>query len=258
MKTRIVVRRIRTGAAVLAVALTATLGVRAEDRPLVVVSWGGAYQDAQKQVYFEPFRKASGLPIIDESWDGGTGVLRTRVQSGKAGWDVVQVDAEELTRGCDEELFVILDWTKIGGKEQYLPAAVTPCGAGAIVYSVVLAYDRDKIPAPPKSWADFFDTKTYPGKRALRMGPKTTLEIALIGDGVAPADVYKVLATPEGVDRAFQKLDGIKSDLVFWTAGAQPPQFLASGDVVMTSAYNGRIDAANRSDQRNLGIAWNG
>ncbi|HYN38058.1 MAG TPA: extracellular solute-binding protein, partial [Rhodospirillales bacterium] len=144
------------------------------------------------------------------------------------------------------------------GPDRYLPAAVSPCGVGAIVYSFVLAYDRDKLSAAPKGWADFFDTKTYPGKRALRMGPKTTLEIALIGDGVAPADVYKVLATPEGIDRAFKKLDTIKHDLVFWKAGAQPPQFLASGEVVMTSAYNGRIDAANRNDRRNFGIVWNG
>jgi putative spermidine/putrescine transport system substrate-binding protein len=253
MKTAIVV------CAATLLAGTAVAGAaRAEDRPLVVVSWGGAYQEAQKQVYFEPFRKSSGLPMIDESWDGGIGVLRAKVQGGKAGWDVVQVESEELELGCDEGLFVKLDWSKIGGKERYLPAAVSPCGVGAIVYSFVLAYDKDKLTTPPKGWTDFFDTKTYPGKRSLRMGPKTTLEIALIGDGVAPVDVYKLLATPEGVDRAFRKLDTIKPDLVFWKAGAQPPQFLASGEVVMTSAYNGRIDAANRNDKRNFGLVWNG
>lgn len=244
-----------------AAALAFTLGAagaQAEERPLVVVSWGGAYQDAQKQVYFEPFRKATRIPMIDESWDGGIGVLRAKVQGGKADWDVVQVESEELELGCDEGLFVKLDYGKIGGKDAYLPEAVNPCGVGAIVYDFVLAYDKDKLKAPPQSWADFFDTKKVPGKRGLRMGPKTTLEIALIGDGVAPADVYKVLATPEGVDRAFKKLDTIKRDIVFWKAGAQPPQLLASGEVAMTSAYNGRIDAAIRSDRRNFGVVWNG
>lgn len=228
------------------------------DRPLVVVSYGGAYQDAQRQVYFEPFRKQSGITMTDEAWDGGLAVLRDRVHSGTPRWDVVQVDSEELVRGCAEGLFVSLDWSRIGGQERYLSEAVSPCGVGAIVYSLVLAYNRNKLASPPGSWADFFDTKTFPGKRALRMTPRTTLEIALLGDGVAPADVYTVLATPEGADRAFSKLDAIKDDLVFWSAARQPTQFLAAGEVVMSSAYNGQIDSANRNDDGVLGMVWAG
>lgn len=225
---------------------------------LAVVSWGGAYQDAQKVIYFEP-AKAAGIDMVDESWDGGVGVLRAKVQGGNAGWDVVQVESDELALGCEEGLYETLDFAKIGGKDAYLADAVSKCGVGAILYDFVLGYDKDKISADkaPKSWADFFDTKTWPGKRGLRMGAKTTLEIALMGDGVPIDKVYEVLKTPEGVDRAFKKLDTIKKDLVFWKSGAQPPQFLASGEVAMTSVYNGRIDAANKKDKRNFGIVWN-
>jgi putative spermidine/putrescine transport system substrate-binding protein len=238
--------------------VAAGFGAAAEARDLTVVSWGGAYQDAQKKVYFVPFAQTTGIPLLDESWDGGVGVLRAKVQGGSATWDVVQVESEELALGCEEGLFEILDWTKIGGKDPYMAEAVSECGVGAIVYNFVLGYDRDKLKDAPKSWADFFDTKKYPGKRGLRNGPKSTLEIALIGDGVAPKDVYKVLATEQGVERAFKKLDTIRNDLIFWKAGAQPPQLLASGEVVMTSVYNGRIDAANRDDKRNFGIVWEG
>ena len=62
--------------------------------------------------------------------------------------------------------------------------------------------------------------------------------------------------TPEGVDRAFAKLDTIKADTIWWEAGAQPPQYLASGDVVMSSAYNGRIAAVQK--ESNLKVVWNG
>jgi putative spermidine/putrescine transport system substrate-binding protein len=229
----------------------------AQARDLTVTSWGGAYQKAQEEAYFDPFRKQTGIPLIDESWDGGIGVLRTKVEGGNATWDVVQVESEELAAGCDEGLYERLDFSRIGGKERYLKEAVHPCGVGAIVYDFVLSYDKDRLKDPPKGWADFFDTRKYPGKRALRGGPKTTLEIALLADGVPTAQVYDVLKTPEGVDRAFKKLDTIKKDLIFWKAGAQPPQLLASGEVVLTSAYNGRIDAANREDKRNFGIVWN-
>ena len=237
---------------------TALLTTPTQARDLTVVSWGGAYQEAQKTVYFEPFKKATGTPMNDESWDGGIGVLRAKVQGGASTWDIVQVEAEELPLGCEEGLFEKLDYAKIGGRDAYLPEAVHDCGIGAIAVSYVLAYDKDKLKDPPKSWADFFDTQKYPGKRALRLGPKTTLEIALMGDGVPPQDVYKVLETEEGVQRAFRKLDSIRNDLIWWKAGAQPPQLLASGEVVMTEVYNGRIDSAKRDEKKNFGIVWNG
>ena len=111
-----------------------------------------------------------------------------------------------------------------------------------IVWSTVYAYDKTKFPDnPPKTMADFFDTKTFPGKRGLRKIPKANLEMALMADGVAPADVYEMLKTDEGVDRAFKKLASIKDDIIWWEAGAQPPQLLADGEVAMTTAYNGRI-----------------
>ena len=104
---------------------------------------------------------------------------------------MVQVESEELLIGCEEGLYEKLDWAKLGGKDKFLPDAVNDCGVGAIVYSFILAYDGDKIKGDaPKSWADFWNTQKWGGKRALRKGPKTTLEIALMADGVAPKDVY--------------------------------------------------------------------
>jgi putative spermidine/putrescine transport system substrate-binding protein len=75
------------------------LATAAHARDLTVVSWGGALQAAQKKVYFEPFKKASSIPMNDESWDGGIGVLRAKVEGGAATWDVVQVESEELAVG---------------------------------------------------------------------------------------------------------------------------------------------------------------
>lgn len=77
-----------------------------------------------------------------------------------------------------------------------------------------------------------------------------------MADGVPTKEVYQVLATKEGQDRAFRKLDQIKPHIQWWEAGAQPPQFLASGDVVMSSAYNGRIAAVKK--ESNLQVVWNG
>ena len=242
---------------VLALALAAT-SVLAQGRPLSVVSWGGAYQDAQKEAYFKPFTEKTKIKMVEESWDGGIGVLRAKMQGGANNWDVVQVESEELLLGCEEGLFEKVDWAKLGGRDKYLKDAVNDCGVGAIVYNFVLAYDGDRIKDGPKSWKDFWDVKKYPGKRALRKGPKTNLEFALMADGVAPGDVYKTLATPAGVERAFTKLSQLKPHLIWWEKGAQPPQMLAAGEAAMVSAYNGRIAAANKTDKKHFKMSWNG
>ena len=254
MRNRIVLSALGAGL----IAALGLAGTQAQAQSLTVVSWGGAYQEAQKKIYFEPFAKAKALKLLDEAWDGGVGVVRAKVQAAQPTWDVVQVEAEELVLGCEEGLYEKIDWAKLGGKDKFIPAAVNDCGVGAIVWSTAIAYDGDKLKEGPKSWADFWDMKKFPGKRSLRGGPKYTLEFALMADGVSVNDVYKVLATPAGVERAFKKLDEIKSQVVWWKSGAQPIQLLASGEVVMTSAYNGRVSAANRTDKKNFKVVWPG
>ncbi len=247
-------RVLLTGA--VAGAFAVALAGAAAARDLTVVSWGGAYQDAQREVYFKPFMEQKKAKMVEESWDGGVGVLRAKVQGGNNNWDVVQVEAEELVLGCEEGLYEKIDWSKVGGKDKFLPDAVHDCGVGAIVYNFVLAYDKDRIKDGPKNWADFWNVQKWPGKRGMRKGAKTNLEIALMADGVPFKDVYKTLKTDAGVERAFKKLDQLKPHIVWWEKGSQPPQLLASGELAMTVAYNGRIAAANKSDKKNFAIVW--
>jgi putative spermidine/putrescine transport system substrate-binding protein len=245
--------------AVIGLAL-ASFGVSqsASARDLTIVSWGGNFQDAQRQIFFTPFGTKTGKKVLDQSWDGGVGVLDAKVKVGNPNWDVVEVEAEDLALGCETGLYEKIDWAKIGDKKDFVPEAVNECGVGGIVWNTGLAWDGDKLKAAPTSWADFWDTKNFPGKRGLRKGPKYSLEFALIADGVKPAEVYKVLRTPEGVDRAFKKLGEIKTSIVWWEAGAQPLQMLSAGDVVMSSAYNGRISGFNRNEGKHFKFLWNG
>lgn len=239
--------------------MAATLGMRparAQRRDLTVVSWGGAYQEAQREVFFRPWAAARGQRLLEETWDGGIDVLRTRIRAGTNTWDLVQVEGEELLLGCAEGLFETLDPEEVGGRDAYVTSAVHECGVGAITYAFVLSWDRARLAAPPAGWADLFDTRRIPGRRALRRGPKATLEIALLADGVPPADVYRALGTEAGVARAFARLDAIRDALVWWERGSQPVQWLASGEVALAAAYNGRIAAANALDGRDLGIVW--
>lgn len=237
--------------------LAALFAQPAFSRDLVIVSFGGANKDAQTAAFYDTYTKSTGRKVIASEYSGELAKIRAMVDTQNVGWDVVEVGATELARGCDEGMFETLDWNKLPGGKDLIDGATQKCGAGIFVWSTVLAYDADKLKDGPKTWKDFWDLKKYPGKRSMHKGPLYNLEIALLADGVAKNDVYKVLSTPAGVDRAFKKLDQIKSNIQWWEAGAQAAQYLAAGDVVMATAYNGRIAKA-QEDGKNLKIVWDG
>jgi putative spermidine/putrescine transport system substrate-binding protein len=231
----------------------------AEARDLTVVGWGGASQTALRKAYFEPFMKETGTKLVEDSWQGGIGVLRTKVKGGNANWDVVHVEIEELLLGCEEGLFEKFDWSSVGGRDKFIDAAaISDCGIGAEVWTVGLGYDGDRLKDGPKSWADFWDVKKFPGKRGMKKGAKYTLEIALMADGVKPQEVYQVLATPQGVERAFRKLDELKPHIIWWSSASQVPDLLASREVIMSVGTGGRLFAANDQDKRNFKLVWDG
>ena len=224
---------------------------------LTVVNFGGANGAAQKKAFVDPFEKSGAGKVVSVEYNGEQAKIKAMVETRKVVWDLVEVESPDINRGCDEGLFEKLDWSKVGAKADFQPAAVHDCGIGVFVWSTVLAYNADKLKQAPTSWADFWDVAKFPGKRGMRKGARYNLEFALMADGVKTADVYKVLATKEGADRAFRKMTQLRPNIQWWEAGAQPPQFLVAGDVVMTTAYNGRIDAAQR-EGRNLKITWTG
>lgn len=241
---------------VAAVAVTASFASFAQSQ-LTVVNFGGANGDAQKKAYFAPYEKATGSKIVGVEYNGEQAKIKAMVESKKVTWDVVEVESPDVARGCDEGLFEKIDFSKIGNKADFTPAAIHECGVGTFVWSTVMAYNADKIKNAPVTWGDFWDVKKIAGKRGMRKGARYNLEFALMADGVAVQDVYKVLATKEGADRAFKKMTELKPNIQWWEAGAQPPQFLVAGDVALTTVYNGRIDAAQR-EGKNLQITWTG
>lgn len=236
--------------------LAAAFGAHAQQQ-LTVVNFGGTQAQAQKKAYYDPFEKATGTKIVPVEYNGEQAKVKAMVETKKVTWDVVEVESPDAMRGCDEGMFEKIDWGQIS-KPDMVSAAVSECGVGIFVWSTVLAYNGDKIKdGGPTTWADFWDVKKYPGKRSMRKGARYNLEFALMADGVKPADVYKVLATKEGAERGFKKLTELKPNIQWWEAGAQPPQFLVAGDVVMSTAYNGRIDVANR-EGKNLKMSFAG
>jgi len=239
-------------------ALAASSGSALAADSLTITSWGGAYSKSQEEAYYKPFTAKTGIKITQEEYNGEAARIRAMVESGNTTWDAVDVDAATAQQGCDEGFLTPIDYSKFGGEEAFVKGSTFECGIPTIIYSTIYAYDGDKIKDGPTTIADLFDTTKWPGKRSLQKTPFGNLEFALMADGVPADQVYETLKTKEGVDRAFKKLDTIKKDIVWWEAGAQPPQLLASGEVVFATAWNGRIYGANKDDKKNFKIVWDG
>jgi putative spermidine/putrescine transport system substrate-binding protein len=249
-------------AAVLAIGMSAS----ANADSLTAVSWGGAYTKSQIEAYHKPFEKETGIKINSEDYSGGLAEVRAQVEAGNVTWDLVDVELSDAILGCDEGILEPIDASILPpapdgtpAAEDFIDGAITDCSVATIVWSTVYAYDNTKFGGKnPTTMADFFNVADFPGKRGMRKGAKPNLEFALIATGIPAADVYKTLDTPEGVDQAFAKLDTIKNDVLWWEAGAQPPQMLADGEVTMTTAYNGRIFNAAVSENKPFTIVWDG
>jgi putative spermidine/putrescine transport system substrate-binding protein len=230
-------------------------GTPAMARDLMVVGFGGGFQDSARKHLFQGYAAEKGVKVADDVYNGEMAKVYSIVKSNDITYDVIMVEAPELARGCEDGVFEKLDWSLIDQKK-FIPGGTTDCGAGAVGWGISLFYDQARTATGPASYAELWDVQKFPGKRSLRSGAKMTLEIALLADGVPAADVYKVLATPDGQNRAFAKLDQIKPYVVWWKSGTQPLQLVGSGEVAYAVGYVGRTIRANEGGAK-YPIDWN-
>jgi putative spermidine/putrescine transport system substrate-binding protein len=242
-----------------------------EEVRLTVVSWGGAYTASQVNAYHNPYMELNPhVTIIGD--DGSANALagiRAQAQAGNVTWDLVDMLPSDAQLACEEGLLLEIDHDAMlapapdgtPASEDFLPGSLEgDCFIPQIVYSTVIAFNREMFPEDnqPSTVADFFDVESFPGRRAIQDRAGANLEWALYADGVDPDDIYDVLRTPAGVDRAFAKLDTIKDHLIFWTEGAQTPQLLADQEVAFGTGYNGRLFDAAEIEGQPIEIIWDG
>lgn len=209
---------------------------------MVFTSWGGTTQAAQQKDWADPFSKATGIKVLQ---DGPTdyGKFKAMVQSGNVSWDVVDVEGDFAQAAAKAGLLAPID-LPASDAAQIDPRFLEPDAVGSFYYSFVIAYNTKKFKADaPKTMADLFNLKKFPGKRCFyKWSFAGVLEASLLADGVKPDQLY-----PLDLNRAFKKLDTIKKDIVWWSTGAQSQQQLASGECAISLMWNGRVQALEDS-----------
>ena len=246
--------------AVLAIVLVAFVALAlycrpsTEDQELVVLSYGGEFAEAQRAAFFDPFSEESGIEVVDVSYGGEYGTLKSAVESGSVQWDVVDIESSALLRGKRDGILLPIDYGQVDASN-LIHGARDEYGVATDFYSVSMGWNSDEITDPPTTWADFWDTTKYPGPRTLKKDPRFTLEIALMADGVPLEEVYS--ESGMDLDRAFASLDRIKPYVkVWWSTGQQPIQLLANGEVTLGAAFGARMYNARHKDNLPVGMRW--
>ena len=253
--------------------LVFALSISSTSYAVTVASWGGAYTESQKLGYGDPTAKKLGIPINWVDYSGGLSEVKAQKAAGKITWDIMDVFAMDTINGCDEGLFVKFNFDKdfpaapdgTKASKDFFTSMPSDCAVGNILYSWTYAYHDAKIGSKkPKTIKDFFDTKTWPGKRGVYKGAMHNLEMALAAEGTKPGKggkkIYKQLSKEKGLKKAMDKMEALCKDpnggCVFWSAGAKPPELLMQGEVVMATGWNGRFFNAEVGEGAPLKQVW--
>jgi len=238
----------------------------AEKSEITFTSWTGPYMRSQMLGFVRPYEDETGARVNVAHYNGGINEIRDQVESANVIWDVVDLTQADSLRACDEGLLESLaDMELPAGadgtpaSEDFVEGALNECGVGVIVWATAFAYSNSAFAdTPPRTIEDFFDTDTYPGARAIRDDPTVIMEWALMADGVAREEVYATLETPEGVKRALDKMDDIRSGLQTWSAGREPVRMLNGGEVAMSMIWATTGATASQEDGADFSVNMDG
>jgi putative spermidine/putrescine transport system substrate-binding protein len=212
---------------------------------LVFVSWGGVLSTTERDAFMSPAGQALGISIITSA-PTNYAKIKAMVQGGDVEWDLVDVGGPFMYQGRDQGLLEEIDYRLVDvsglDREWYGSHGVyTATGATVMAWNETLLPDGQA----PRSWRDFWDVKRLPGARGLFKQFDYNYEAALMSAGVARTEIYP--ATTEKAELALARLREIRPHVsVWWGAGAQPAQLLSTGELVLSSAWSGRIQAVRR------------
>ncbi|MEE9248004.1 MAG: extracellular solute-binding protein [Dehalococcoidia bacterium] len=233
-------------------------------KSFVFVSWGGAFQAAQRRAHLIPFQEKFGIEIIEDS-PVSSAKVRIMAQTGNITWDIASLGGEDpwqlgLTGDLEE-----LD-RKVVDVRSFFPSIKDQLwsGGGGETWTLVLAYSTESYPdeaSQPKTWADVWDVASFPGRRAFSVYWSDNLYAALLSENPNLLNTEEGRAslsplTDEQIDRAFGILEEFKPNItLFWSSGSDCPQLLISGEIDMCMAWNGRIFDAQQEGAP-LKICW--
>ena len=237
------------------VCLTLSMGVgfglsniaKADGHSVMFASWGGGFQDALRSTMLTPAAQKLGIEVEEDTTNGIQDV-RSQISAGAVSWDVTEQELSVCETLKQEDSLEPLDYNLINSSG-IPPELVNSHYVGLLAFTKVISYRQDKFGNNgPQSWADFWDVEKFPGKRGMHGKVNYNLEAALMADGVAKSEIYNVLSTKEGLERAWTKLAEIVPHVTVWyRGGSQSAQILRDGEVDVVHMGHNRVESVANS-----------
>ncbi|MDF0584059.1 ABC transporter substrate-binding protein [Bradyrhizobium yuanmingense] len=232
-----------SAAVVLASVLSGALPAAAEklEDQLVIATTGGLMGNTLAKYFYDPFQKAKNVEIVPvaievpDQWARAKAMQRT----GKVEFDIVTATGPDLVGRTD--MLEKIDCAKLPNVQKFgVSDACQPYGVARTTGGMLITYNTETFKnKAPKTWADFWDVKQFPGPRGLPDTGDSDWWVpvaALLADGVKPEQLF-----PLDINRAYKKLDEIRPNVaVWWKTGDQVQQIMRSREVIMAMSYSGR------------------
>lgn len=215
------------------------------DKNLHILTFAGRIAQTQSKVLFKPYEHLTHQGIICHGWNGQLPELQHFAGLTHHPLTAAMMESSSLRIGCTLKLL----------SRHQTDTSSSNCGLPSASIDYAMAWDRARFEAAP-NWTDFWDVARHPGRRSLRRDPRITLEIALLADGVPASALYHVLSTPEGVDRAFLKLEQLRPYIAWWSTPEEAGQILTSGGALMGCVPTGEILGGAEANRQRFGLYW--
>lgn len=237
-------RKFLAGAASAVAAPMIMRPARAAGRSNVVnlVTWGGTYQAGEVKTVLEPFTKETGIRV-DIVGAPDLAKVKAQIETGNVEWDLIEIPGEWGATGAREGFWEKLDPSLFDLSDLAIKPTEYTVPMNIYVGGITWNPKRFGPGKHPRDFADYFDLKKFPGRRTFRKRAGETLEAALLGDGVAPKDIY-----PIDVNRAFKALDRIRSSIAAWVEATPQTSYLVqTGEVDFSYTYVNRVFATTQA-----------
>ena len=220
---------------------------KADGHSVMFASWGGSFQDALRTTMLTPAAEKLGIEVEEDTTNGIQDV-RSQISAGAVSWDVTEQELSVCETLKQEDSLEPLDYSLINSAG-IPPELINSHYVGLLAFTKVISYRQDKFgDNGPQSWADFWNVEKFPGKRGMHGKVNYNLEAALMADGVAKSEIYNVLSTKEGLERAWDKLAEIVPHVTVWyRGGSQSAQILRDGEVDVVHMGHNRVESVANS-----------
>lgn len=235
--------------------------LKLRNSPPGVVRWrdgAGALSEAERKAYWTGWEKITGWRIQDTGPSVRAGEVQAQVASGNPQFDIFETGSGGAAYIFEKNnLLEPLDPALFRGVFAGLPKGYYHSDhwigytkiASVIMWNTSLLSEKNG----PKTAADFFDAKKFPGKRCisgnLNLG---TIEYSVLGAGVPPQQVY-----PVDFKRMLSFLDQHRKEIIFYRNLGEASQLILSGECSMGIVAHGRPAAlALESEKYPVEVSW--